>query len=459
MVKSLLRNLPSVDELLRDSELVPLYRKFSASIVKDSIRGVLEVLREEVLCGRLKDLSRSTIRALIRADLEGLLRPGLEPVVNASGTVIHTHLGRAPLPDEALEAVRLAAEGPVSLEVDLEDGSRGERDAHCEELIRRLTGCEAACIVNNNAAAVFITLNSLAYGREAVISRGELIEIGGSFRLPEIMERSGCILKEVGTTNRTHLHDYMDAMGENTGLLLKVHRSNYNITGFTKEVHLPELVTLGRRYGVAVVEDLGSGSLVDLSRYGLKKEPVVDESIKEGVDVVTFSADKLLGGPQAGIIAGKKEFVERIRRNPIKRALRVDKLTVSALEATLRLYLNPEGLEERLPILRLLTRPLEEIEKRAWRIKELLSSRLGKRFLIYVEESSSIVGSGALPDCSIPTRVVTITHHEIGAERIFNHFLHSEPPVLGRVERERFVLDARTIDAEHVEHIKPLYHG
>ncbi len=459
MVKSLLRSLPSVDDLLREPELAPLYRKFSSPIVKDSIRGVLEKLREDVLGGRLKDLSRSIVTARIREDLEGLLHQGLKPVVNATGTVVHTHLGRAPLPDEALEAVSLAARGPVSLEIDLEDGSRGERDSYCEKLIVRLTGCEAACIVNNNAAAVFITLNSLAHGREAVISRGELIEIGGSFRLPEIMERSGCILKEVGTTNRTHLHDYIDAMGEDTGLLLKVHRSNYSITGFTKEVRLPELVALGRRHGVAVVEDLGSGSLVDLSRYGLKKEPVVDESIKEGVDVVTFSADKLLGGPQAGIIAGKKEFVDRIRRNPLKRALRVDKLTLSALEATLRLYLNPEELEKRLPILTLLARPLEEIDGTARRIKEFLSSRLGNRFHVDVEESSSVVGSGALPDCRIPTRVVTITHPEIGAEKIFNHFLHSEPPVLGRVERERFVLDARTIDVEHVEHIKPLYHG
>ncbi len=459
MVKSLLRSLPSVDELLRDPEIAPLYSKLSAQIVKDSIRSVLERLREEILSGRLKSLTRSSITARIKEDLEALLSSGLKPVVNASGTVVHTHLGRAPLPEEAVEAVRMAARGPVSLEINLEDGSRGERDSHCEALIVRLTGCEAACIVNNNAAAVFLTLNTLSSGKEAIISRGELIEIGGSFRLPEIMERSGCILKEVGTTNRTHLHDYIDAIGENTGLLLKVHKSNYNITGFTKEVNLAELVAVGRRYGIPVVEDLGSGSLVDLSKYGLKKEPVVDESIKKGADVVTFSADKLLGGPQAGIIAGRKEFVDKIRRNPLKRALRVDKLTLSALEATLRLYLNPEELEKRLPILVYLTRQMKDIEEAAHRIKDFLSSRLGKGFTIEVEQSRSIVGSGALPDCTIPTTVVTVTHPEIRAEKIFNHFLHSDPPVLGRVEREKFVLDARTIDVNDIEHIKPLSNG
>ncbi len=459
MIQNLLRSLPSVDELLREPELQSLYRNFSSRIVKDSVRKTLNLLREEILSGRLKNLSRRDVLSRIREDLEGLFTRGLKPVVNASGTVIHTHLGRAPLAQDAVDALMRASGGPVSLEIELEDGSRGERDSHCEELIVRLTGCESACIVNNNAAAVLLTLNSLARGREVIISRGELIEIGGSFRLPEIMERSGCILKEVGTTNRTHLHDYMDAIGDNTALLLKVHKSNYTIRGFTKEVSLSELVALGRSRGIPVVEDLGSGSLVDLSRYGLKKEPVVSESIREGVDVVTFSADKLLGGPQAGIIAGKREFVERIRQNPLKRALRVDKLTISALEATLKLYLNPEGLEKKLPILRYLTRPVEEIEENARRIKHILSARLGRGFRIEVEEGTSVVGSGALPDYLLPTRVITITHPGMGAERIFKHFLHSNPPVLGRVERERFILDARTIEPTHIEHIGPLTHG
>ncbi len=443
----LLRKIPSVDELLRDASISALAATLPTELASAIVRKAVDELRAELLSGT--GGAEESLQALpgnIEGRLRHLLSPSLGRVINASGTVLHTNLGRALLPKAALDALVLAGSGPLNLEFDLGQGGRGERDSVVEELVVALTSAEAACVVNNNAAAVLISLNTLAEGKEVVISRGELVEIGGSFRLPEIIEKSGCILKEVGTTNRTHPRDYSEAVTSDTAILFKAHTSNYKVTGFTSEVPLKQLVAIGRDNLIPVVEDLGSGSLVDLAAYGLIKEPIVSERIAAGVDIVTFSADKLLGGPQAGIIAGKKEFVDRIRRNPLKRALRVDKLTLSALEATLRLYLNPAGLGKALPTLDHLSRPLDALEVMAKKAVELLKGRLGSGYSVAAQRGDSIVGSGSLPGHTIPTWVIEITHDSMSSEKIFRLFLDATTPVLGRVSKDKFILDIRTID-------------
>ncbi len=369
----------------------------------------------------------------------------MRPVVNATGVVLHTNLGRALLAQQAVEAVTEAAASALNLEFDLERGERGERDAHVAEDLCALTGAEAATVVNNNAAAVLLALNTLAEGREVIVSRGELIEIGGSFRIPDVLAKSGARLREVGTTNRTHLRDYAAAINEQTALLLKVHTSNYRIVGFTSVVSLAELVQLGRERGIAVIEDLGSGALVDLSAYGLPKEPVVAERIRSGADVVSFSGDKLLGGPQAGILVGQRDLIERINRNPLKRALRCDKLTLAALGATLRLYRTAPDLAHALPTLRWLTRPLAEMDAIGQTAMPRLQAVLGDGFQIKLEDSESEIGSGALPIETLPTKVISITHPQHGAQDIARLFRHARPPIIGRIHSDRFLLDLRGI--------------
>ncbi|MBI5827316.1 MAG: L-seryl-tRNA(Sec) selenium transferase [Deltaproteobacteria bacterium] len=444
----LLRGLPSVDELLRDDELRRSAAVCGAStaIMTESVRGALEEIRARMLSGALHEVTIDDIRGAVAARMKGALASKVRRVINASGTVLHTNIGRAILSEEAIEALRLAARGCINLEMDIESGERGERDCLVEGLIKRLTGAQAASVVNNNAAAVLITLNTLAEGREVIVSRGELIEIGGSFRLPDIIKKSGCVLKEVGTTNRTHPRDYATAITENTALIFKAHTSNYRIVGFTAEVGLKELVEIGSARNIPVVEDLGSGSLVDITRYGLPGEPIVAESIASGAGIVTFSGDKLLGGPQAGVIAGRSGLVERIRENPLKRALRADKLTLSALDATLRLHLNEDTLPRTLPVLRHMARPVNEIEAAAQAAAVLLKEALGDGFAIEVEDGESVVGGGSLPGHNLKTRVVSITHRTTGPDGIFRYFLNSDPSILGRVSKGRFILDMRTVE-------------
>ncbi len=454
MKNSLLRELPSIDELVRSECLAEASSIYSASLVTEAARYALDRLRKEIISGQREALSADEINSAVLGRVNAMLRPRVIPLVNATGTILHTNIGRALLSREAAEAVGLAAERNINLEFDLEIGERGERDSLVEDLLKRLTGAEAACVVNNNAAAVLITLNTLAEGKEVIISRGELIEIGGSFRLPEIIKKSGCVLKEVGTTNRTHPKDYTGALTPDSALIFKAHTSNYTVVGFTAEVDLKDLVAIARERGVFVVEDLGSGSLIDLSVYGLPREPVVSERVGTGVDIVTFSGDKLLGGPQAGLIVGRRDIVDKIRKNPLKRALRADKLTLSALEATLRLYLNKDSLPERLPTLRFMTRSVEEIEKTAIKAGKTLKTHLGPSFLISVEDGESVVGAGSLPGHSLPTSVIAITHETKKPEKIFEIFLHNDPPILGRVKRGRFLLDMRTI--ENPEDVIPL---
>jgi len=403
-------------------------------------------LIKEIIENHIIDISVENIGLLVKNYLKNMLKPSLKKIVNASGVVLHTNLGRAILCDEAIEALTIAASNPVNLELDLEYGERGDRGSHLEDVLCRLTGAEAATIVNNNAAAVFLTLNTLAETKEVIISRGELVEIGGSFRIPAVIQKSGCKLIEVGTTNRTHPSDYISAITPDTALLLKAHTSNYRVIGFTSSVDLKELVKIGRRYSVPVIEDLGSGSLVDLSQFGLPGEPQVRESINAGADVVTFSGDKLLGGPQAGIIVGKREYLQRINKNPLKMALRVDKLTIAALEATLKLYLQPEVLSKNLPTLKFLIRPVSEIVLVADEASRLLRQRLGKGYSVEIEDGESKIGSGSLPEEVIATKVISIVHKEIPPEKIFEMFLKNNPPILGRVRKEKFLLDMRMIE-------------
>ncbi len=371
-------------------------------------------------------------------------QPAMKPVINATGVVLHTNLGRAILAEAAIEALELAARSTVNLDFDLARGTRGERDDLVEPELLELTGAEAATVVNNNAAAVLIALNTLAEGREVIVSRGELIEIGGAFRIPDVMAKSGARLHEVGTTNRTHREDYARAIGPDTALVLKVHPSNYRIVGFTSEVALDELVALGRERGVPVLEDLGSGALIDLTGYGLPREPIVAERVATGADLVTFSGDKLLGGPQAGLIVGRRELVDRIRTNPLKRALRCDKLTLAALSATLRVYLRSGEPAAELPTLRIFNRSVGEIRQAAGRARDILAERLGPEFTLEVVESEAEIGSGAMPVEKLESAALRITHPEKSPETIAAMFRRAR--IIGRITNDAFHLDMRTVE-------------
>ncbi|MGZ5934996.1 MAG: L-seryl-tRNA(Sec) selenium transferase, partial [Rhizomicrobium sp.] len=392
-----LRKIPAVDQVLRTPKGRQAVERFGHDGVTKHVRNVLVGMRNGML-----DISDTEgVANIAFALLEAASRPNLRRVFNLTGTVLHTNLGRAILAHEAVEAAMLAMQSAVALEFDLNKGDRGDRDDHVREILCELTGAEDATVVNNNAAAVLLTLNTLAKGREAIVSRGELIEIGGAFRMPEIMSRAGAKLVEVGTTNRTHKKDYIAAIGAKTGLILKVHTSNYRIEGFTKEVGARDLAEIAGKHRVPLVNDLGSGTLVDLTRFGLRHEPTVAEAVAEGADIVTFSGDKLLGGPQAGFIVGRKDLLEKINRNPMKRALRVDKIRLAAIEATLRLYRDPDRLAEKLPTMRLLAQSAPAIAARAKRIAPILAKALGAPFSVGVIDCESQIGSGAMPTDTI----------------------------------------------------------
>jgi len=434
-----LRALPAVDALLTSPEGQTLAAQHGRAPATEAIRDALAVMRQALRNGSAAPADPAA--ALLAAAEDTLTAPsGLRPVLNLTGTVLHTNLGRAQLPEEAIAAATAAMRDPLALEMDLDSGGRGERDDHLRDLLVRLTGAEDATVVNNNAAAVLLALNTLGAGREALVSRGELIEIGGAFRMPDIMARAGVTLREVGTTNRTHPLDFRDALGPQTGLILKVHTSNYRIEGFTAEVPATELAAIGREAGVPVLNDLGSGSLVDLSRWGLRKEPTVAEAVAEGADVVTFSGDKLLGGPQAGFIVGRAAAIAAINRNPMKRALRLDKIRIAALEATLRLYLDPDRLAERLPTLRLLSRPLEEIRAQAERLAPRAAATIGAG--VTVVPCASQIGSGALPTDTLPSAALRLPQGLAAPLR------RGRIPVLGRVREGALLLDLRCLTDE-----------
>ncbi|TCK23678.1 L-seryl-tRNA(Sec) selenium transferase [Ancylobacter aquaticus] len=447
------RDLPSVDRVLATPAGQQAVERFGRAPATQAIRAALDEVRACLLAGRLAALPAPDHVALAAIEaLERGARANLRSVFNLTGTVLHTNLGRAVLAEEAVAAATAAMRSAVALEYDLATGKRGERDDHVRALLIELTGAEDATVVNNNAAAVLLVLNTLGLGREAIVSRGELIEIGGAFRMPDIMARAGATLVEIGTTNRTHPNDYAGAINDATGLVLKVHTSNYRIEGFTREVPARELAEIAHARGVPLVNDLGSGTLFDLARLGLAHEPTVREAVAEGADLVTFSGDKLLGGPQTGFIVGRADLIARLNKNPMKRALRVDKIRLAALEATLRLYRDPERLAARLPTLRLLARTRTEIAARAHDLAEPLASALGEDFDIEIVDCVSQIGSGALPLETLPSAGFAIRPAAEASGGRLNALaaaLRSLPvPVIGRINEGALILDARALEDE-----------
>lgn len=446
--------LPSVDKLLQHPILQGLQTEFGRSSVTDAVRHVLEGLRQHLREGSLQaeQVQADTLAAAVQGRLTERFAPRLKSVFNLTGTVLHTNLGRALLPQEAVDAVVEALTHPANLEYDLATGGRGDRDDLVEDLICTLTGAEAATVVNNNAAAVLLVLSTLAAQQEVVVSRGELVEIGGAFRIPDIMKRAGCQLVEVGTTNRTHAKDYAEAVTEHTALLMKVHTSNYEVTGFTKSVSDAEVTAIAHARGLGMVVDLGSGTLVDLRQWGLPHEVTVQETVAAGADVVTFSGDKLLGGPQAGIIVGKKALIAQIKKNPMKRALRVGKLTLAALEPTLRLYLHPEKLAERLTTLRLFTRPQADMQAQAESLAPTLQAALGAAWVVETAAMSSQIGSGALPVESLPSyglKMYPASGKQAGRQLMQLEARWRALPraVIGRLHDDAMWLDLRCLEA------------
>jgi L-seryl-tRNA(Ser) seleniumtransferase len=443
-ISARLRDLPSVSAVLNTSAAALLLERYGQKASTNAIRATIEVARAALQEGEFTIPTAERLAIESRTRLEREDRSGSRPLFNLTGTVLHTNLGRAVLADAAVEAAVAAMQNPVALEFDLETGKRGERDDHLRGLLCDLTGAEDATVVNNNAAAVLLVLNTLAGGREVIVSRGELIEIGGAFRMPEIMASAGARLVEVGTTNRTHKKDYRSALNERTGLILKVHTSNYRIQGFTAEVGPAELSAIAREADVPLVHDLGSGTLIDLAQYGLPAEPTARQAAATA-DVVTFSGDKLLGGPQAGFIVGKRDLIQALNRNPMKRALRVDKIRLAAIEATLKLYRDPTRLAERLPTLRMLMRSRHEIEAQTRRMLPHVAAALGGDFAVELCECHSQIGSGALPLETIASAGLAIAAERKGAElERLSAMLRGLPrPVIGRIEKERLVLDLR----------------
>jgi L-seryl-tRNA(Ser) seleniumtransferase len=454
-MKELLQKLPAVDEILKEPRVQQWLAAYPRVLVLDAIRASLDRIRKAILQTREQSAPKIDEKSLFldgilneaEVILKELFEPSLRRVINATGVVVHTNLGRSLLSKQAIERVVEAGRSYSNLEYDIQAGERGKRYSHVEGVLQRLTGVEAATAVNNNAAAVLLCLNALARNKEVIVSRGELVEIGGSFRVPDVMERSGAKLREVGTTNKTHLKDYEKAINENTGLLLKVHTSNYKIVGFTKEVSPEELAKLGKKYNLPVMWDLGSGSFVDLNTYGAGNEPTVQQAVDSGVDVLTFSGDKLLGGPQAGLILGKKAWLDLIRSNPLARALRIDKLTLAALDATLRQYLDMEKAVKEIPTLWMLTQPLSEIARKA----DLLASGIKQAdFTVTIQDDTSQSGGGALPLGNFPTKTVCIRHERMSANQIESRLRLGHPAIITRIKEGMVVFDPRTLNDEEI---------
>jgi L-seryl-tRNA(Ser) seleniumtransferase len=450
---ALYRKLPSVDELLRDETVIAIEARVGHAVVVEAARKALETLRSEIAAGTVRDADLdvhiANLPEAVGREVRRSLEPSLQPVINATGVILHTNLGRAPLSSAALEGIQKTAGGYSNLEFDLAAGSRGKRDAHVDRLFRRLldpTGAYdcSTVVVNNNAAAVWLALNSLAAGGEVIVSRGELVEIGGSFRIPDVMAQSNGILREVGTTNRTRVADYERAISDKTRLLLRVHRSNFEITGFTEQPALEELVALARSRSIPLVEDLGSGALFDLKSVGIQEEAGVLDSLRAGVDVVTYSGDKLLGGPQAGMLTGRRDLIARMRSNSLFRALRADKLVYAALEATLLAYLR--GDYDSIPTLRMMRETKDAIRERA----ALLASRLAElpQTKVELRDGESVIGGGAAPSSSLPTCLLAVATEQIGSAGLLARLRSSQPPIIARVENDRVLLDLRTVFPE-----------
>lgn len=454
--QQVLREIPSVDEILSRPQIVDLLKVHPRMVVVEAIRKGLERVRDDIL--RKQDLSQlgeafftiENLYPLFQKEIDLQIQPRLRRVINATGVVLHTNLGRSPLHPSAIKHLMEVSKTYSNLEYDLELGERGDRYTHVEETLCRLSGAESALVVNNNAGAVLLVLNTLADGKEVIVSRGQLVEIGGAFRIPDVMKRSGALLREVGTTNRTHFEDYQKAIGPHTALLLKVHTSNFRVMGFTSEVSLQDLVQLGRERQLPVVDDLGSGCLIDLAQYGLEKEPTVQETIKTGVDAVTISGDKLLGGPQSGIILGKKKILDLFKINPLTRALRIDKLTLAALESTLLLYFDEKRAVEEIPTLRMLSLDTGKLKRRGKRLLKRLSGMTDERITFSLKEDVSQVGGGALPLQELPTIVVAVKPLDLSVNGLEEILRKGDPPIISRISKEELILDMRTIFDEEI---------
>jgi L-seryl-tRNA(Ser) seleniumtransferase len=444
-IREKLSKLPQVNECLKG----PCGEKWLASyyraVVIRSVREVIDRRRREILDGLNPEVSIDALADDIERAIRNHSAYKLRPLINASGVVIHTNLGRAILSDKALENVVATAGGYSNLEYEISKGKRGKRYSHIKDIIKELTGAEDATVVNNNAAAVLVCLDTFARGKEVIVSRGELVEIGGSFRVPAVMKSSGAILREVGTTNKTHLSDYENALCGNTGLLLKVHQSNYKVIGFTEEVPIKELVKLGNEFKVPVVDDLGSGCLIGLEKFGIYGEPTVQEVLKEGADLVTFSGDKLLGGPQAGIIVGKEKLIQQIQKNPMLRALRIDKMTFAALEATFMQYLDEDRALQDIPTVRMLTQTQDVIRKRAGKIRTSLKKSISGHADLEIVPDQSRAGGGSLPETDFPTYAVSVKPRNISINTLEKKLRSGDPPVIARIQGDALLFDARTV--------------
>ena len=444
----LFRALPSVDKVLDALVETGEFSDTPRAIVREHVNGFLDICREEIRSEVVTEPDQLELHSILprmKAYIRAQSRPHFRRVLNGTGVVVHTNLGRSLLAPSAVEAVAEACAHYSNLEFDLKTGERGSRYSHVEELLCKVCGAEAALVVNNNAAAVLIVLDTLCKGKEVPVSRGQLVEIGGSFRIPEVMEKSGAVLREVGATNRTHVHDYEGVINEETGALLRVHTSNYRIVGFHKEVTLEEMVALGKEHDLPVIEDLGSGSFTDFSSLRLGDEPTVQHVVASGADVVTFSGDKVLGGPQAGIIVGKKKYIDMIKRNPMNRALRIDKMTLAALEATMRLYREPELARKEIPTLSMMFADLTTLKRRARRLANRIKKVCGEHVEVAVMEGNSRVGGGSFPERDLPTALVAVTPKNISATVLKAALLDTAPPLVGRLENQAFCLDPRTL--------------
>ena len=446
-----LSKIPSVDEVLKSPYGIERLDFYPRRIVLKAIREVLDAKRKRILNGYFDNLSTDIISADIEKAIKELSAYKLKPLINATGIVIHTNLGRAILSDKAIENINLVAGSYSNLEYEIYQGKRGKRYSHIKDILRELSGAEDAVIVNNNAAAVLLCLNTFAEDREVIVSRGELVEIGGSFRIPEVMKSSGAILREVGTTNKTHFSDYKNALSGSTALILKIHQSNYRIIGFTEEISIKELMKLGREFRVPVMADIGSGCMIDLEKYGIFGEPTVQDIIKTGVDIVTFSGDKLLGGPQAGIIIGKEKLIQKIQKNPLLRAMRIDKMTLASLEATFMQYLDEEKAVKEIPTLRMLTESLDSIKKRAKKIFTSLKKEISNQAKLEVIADQSQAGGGSLPEIDFPTFAVSIKPSNISVNELEKRLRLGNPPIIARIKEDALLIDARTVQDKEIK--------
>jgi len=447
--QKLLQKLPSVDEILKSPDGVRWCKTYPRRYALKAIREIIDIRRKEILEVSSSDITMEGMSRDIEAKIQRLSAFSLQPLINATGIVIHTNLGRSILSEKILENVKRVSESYSNLEYNIKEGKRGKRYAHITGILREITGAESALIVNNNAAAVLLCLSALAKGKEVIVSRGELVEIGGSFRLPDVMASSGAVLREIGATNKTHFDDYKNAINENTALILKVHQSNYRITGFTEEVSVTGLKALSGKYHIPFMYDLGSGCMIDLKPYGIYSEPTVQEIVSAGVDVVTFSGDKLLGGPQGGVILGRKEYIEKIQKNPLTRAVRIDKLTLAAFEATLMEYLDVDKAVESIPALKMLLQKAEKIKERAKKIALHLRKQI-KNAKVDIVEDMSKAGGGSLPEIDFPTYAVAIKPENISVNELEERLRKGAHVIIARIKDDALLLDARTVRDEDI---------